>query len=338
MAQSPEYTHCVECLRKLESQLLLDPFSPGSAALISEYASMVRLMVVCVTQLNRGLQLAWQRGSDIKITRERGLTLSADTTSQVAEIIKAVDFISTLQRRFKAAQGQKHAEFRAHLKEMQSEGCENYRKKVAEMAGSNTTTRKGDDSGRATAQPESKKHQLLSTNKKITSSLTRTNHMLRSSVLRSELNVSELQEQTASLHKLNDRFDSLSGVLTASSQIVRVIQDASGRERRQIYSGLAFLGLCISWVLWRRVFKMPVKLLLWVWFRFFRSILSFFGAVPTATVGMGLESTAKITDVLATATDSPTAASHVLTQPTESMLTIVEDAVDEAFSRIRDEL
>ncbi|SCU79052.1 LANO_0A04896g1_1 [Lachancea nothofagi CBS 11611] len=337
MLHNAEYADCKSNMDKLETQLLMDPFSANAATLISEYAVLVRVMVVCVTQFHRGLRLTWFKGGELKIDRQSGFPFAKEAADQVADVVRAVDFITTLEKRFKKAQTQMHSEFRAHLKDLQVEGYDKYRREVMEIHDRSTIPTDGETSSHHDAtSPESKKHAVLSTNRKITSSLVRTSHMLRSSVLQSELNISELQDQTSSLNKLNDRFDSLTGVLTTSSKIVKVIQNSSGQERRQIYSGLSFLILCISWVLWRRVFKMPVKLALWIWFRFFRSILAFFGAIPKVQVGIGLQSTSSLmaSSVIGTvATPSST-----LTETVESMVTMVEDAVDDAFSRIRDEL
>ncbi|CEP61260.1 Sec20p LALA0_S02e10396g [Lachancea lanzarotensis] len=336
MHPDSELTACSAAMHILEAQMMENPFSSDAARLISEYAGMIRLLVVSVSQLHRGLRLSWRRGSALKMELERDFTASPLAAEHIAEVIRAIDLITALEKRYRKEQTQNQAEFRSHLRDLQKEG---YKKFEQDVTGHNHQVQT--DTAAETVpvvEPENKKHKLLSTNRKITSSLVRTSHMLRSSVLQSELNVSELQEQTASLHKLNDRFDSLSGILTTSSKVVRVIQNSSGQEKRQIYSGLSFLALCIGWVLWRRVFKMPVKLALWLWFRFFRSILTFAGAVPKIEVGFGPISVANTIATLATATDVVQKAIETTQGASDTMAAMVGDAVDDAFSRIRDEL
>ncbi|SCU94134.1 LAME_0F06260g1_1 [Lachancea meyersii CBS 8951] len=363
MRQDCDYTRCLDGLRELEAQLLADPFSGKSAAMISDYASLIRLLVVIVAQQHRGLRLSWRKGSALKINSEQDFSPSKNATDQIAEVVKSIDFVTELEKRFKRAQTQSQVDFRLRLKDLQIEAYEKYRQELKvhdddkkdgdDVDGDKNvtgvaTTASGEVSKNSIAQPEDKKHRLLSTNKKITSSLVRTSHMLRSSVLQSELNVSEIQEQTASLYRLNDRFDSLSGVLNTSSKVVNVIQNASGQEKRQVYSGLSFLALCISWVLWRRVFKLPVKLMLWLWFRFFRSILALLGAVPKVEVGFEPDSTAALltatttgttpTVSLATVSDAVLETVKNMEDPSSSLVTMVGDVVDDAFSRLRDEL
>lgn len=232
-----------------------------------------------------------------------------------------------LERRYKEAQVKAHDEFRVRFKELQIEKFERYQDEVVNERKKSGVSRNSDE-----VKAKSKKQQLLSTNKKITSTLMRTSQLVQTSVLQSELNLGELQEQTRSLNKLNDRFESLSGVLNTSSKVVKIINESSGRERRQIYTGLAFLGLCISWVLWRRIFKMPVKLMLWVWFRFFRSILGVLGVVPKVHVGTSVVPGTVISSVVSA---TPT---KIIEEATGAMQTMVEEALDDVFARLKDEL
>ncbi|CUS21656.1 LAQU0S03e07668g1_1 [Lachancea quebecensis] len=336
MIQDSEFDSYVSKLQLLEGQLLSDPYSAPAMELLSQYAEMVRVLIVCATQRHRGLRINWRGFNDLKV--ECGTAGSSEETAEhVAQIVQAVDFIVALEKRYKAAQVEANDEFGARLKELRAERYAKYREQVADQQGRAEQQSQGEGAG----QPVSKKQQLLTTNKKITSTLMRTSHLLQSSVMQSELNLGELQEQTRSMHKLNDRFDSLSGVLHTSSKIVKIINDSSGRERRQIYTGLSFLGLCIAWVLWRRIFKLPVKLALWMWFRFSRAVLASLGALPKAKVAvpMVLNTVAPTLASTATSAFSTLSAQTTATeQAAASMESLVQDAVDGAFARIRDEL
>lgn len=339
MIQDSEFDGYVSKLQQLEAQLLSDPYSAAAVEVLSQYAEMVRVLIVCATQRHRGLRISWKRFNDLKIEGGAGKD-DEEAVEHVAQIVQAVDFVVALEKRHKAAQVEANDEFGARLKELRAERYAKYREQVAEQQG--RAEQQSQEEG--TGQPVSKKQQLLTTNKKITSTLMRTSHLLQSSVMQSELNLGELQEQTRSMHKLNDRFDSLSGVLHTSSKIVKIINDSSGRERRQIYTGLSFLGLCIAWVLWRRIFKLPVKLALWMWFRFSRALLASLGALPKTkvpapmvlnTVAPAIASTATNALSAVSAESAQTAATE---QATASMESLVQDAVDGAFARIRDEL
>lgn len=321
-----EFEDCMIQLREIEAKILQEPYSGTAVDLISQYRELILVSIVCITQLNRKLCITWKRSGGLKI-ENGGQKQDKETVAQIAEVVRAVDFIEVLERRYKEAQVKAHDEFRVRFKELQIEKFERYQDEVVNERKKSGVSRNSDE-----VKAKSKKQQLLSTNKKITSTLMRTSQLVQTSVLQSELNLGELQEQTRSLNKLNDRFESLSGVLNTSSKVVKIINESSGRERRQIYTGLAFLGLCISWVLWRRIFKMPVKLMLWVWFRFFRSILGVLGVVPKVHVGTSVVPGTVISSVVSA---TPT---KIIEEATGAMQTMVEEALDDVFARLKDEL
>lgn len=128
--------------------------------------------------------------------------------------------------------------------------------------------------------------QILSQNKNITSTLKLTKQLMTMSVMQTELNIDGLDQQSKDLNKLNDKLVDLQGVLMKSKEIVKFIEKQDKRDRRRIYFSIGFLLVCCAWVLWRRVLKMPVKILIW-------SLLKFFGAVnwvvykyPSDTLGI----------------------------------------------------
>ncbi|AEY98028.1 FAFR344Cp [Eremothecium gossypii FDAG1] len=172
---------------------------------------------------------------------------------------------------------------------------------------------------RAPRAPVTAKDRLLATNKAITSNLIRSNHVLQSSVLQSELNMDELAQQTASLAGLGRRFDQLGLVLHRSAAIVRSIEASSGKEKQRVYLALSFLGACIAWVVWRRLLRGPLRLLLWLWFHTFRRALGLLGLLPRS---------------------APTAAPalHAALPPPPTSSAALAHAVDSAFTRIMDEL
>lgn len=112
--------------------------------------------------------------------------------------------------------------------------------------------------------------QVLTQNQNITSSLKLTKQLMTMSVMQTELNIDNLVQQSRDLNKLNDKLVDLESVLLKSRQIVKFIEKQDKHDKRRIYASIGFLLLCSAWVLWRRVFKLPVKILLW-------SLLKFFG-------------------------------------------------------------
>lgn len=111
--------------------------------------------------------------------------------------------------------------------------------------------------------------QVLIQNKNITSTLKMTKQLMTMSVMQTELNIDGLDQQSKDLNTLNDKLVDLQGVLIKSRQIVKFIEKQDKRDRRRIYCSIGFLLVCCAWVLWRRVLKMPVKILMWSFLKFF---------------------------------------------------------------------
>lgn len=340
MVPETQFNECTRELARVEAQLLTDPTAASVAETIARYAQLVRQLCVCVAQLHRGVRVTWGSTRDFHVNvtcARQQIAKDGDhvLARHVAALARHADFIRVYEGRYKQAQLEAHRAFRAGLKELQRERFEAY---VAAAPAAAAAAAANGFTARAPApQPASTRDKLLATNRKITSNLVRSNHVLQSSVLQSELNLSELQVQTDSLHRLNERFDALSGVLDTSSKMIRVIQHASSREKRNIYVSLGFLAACVAWVLWRRVFKAPVKLALWLWFRFFRAVLVALGAVPGVTTAAVDTVGTTLARVVAPTVSTPTVslASAASLAPADRA---VENAVDGVFSRLLDEL
>lgn len=118
--------------------------------------------------------------------------------------------------------------------------------------------------------------QILTQNKNITSSLQLTKQLMTMSVMQTELNIESIDQQSKDLSQLNDKLMDLEGVLTRSRQIVKFIEKQDKRDKKRIYLSIGFLLCCCAWVIWRRVLKTPVRLLMW-------SFLQFFGVLNWAT-------------------------------------------------------
>ncbi|SGZ52631.1 CIC11C00000001112 [Sungouiella intermedia] len=132
--------------------------------------------------------------------------------------------------------------------------------------------------------------QILTQNQNITSSLKLTKQLMTMSVMQTELNIDGLDQQSKDLNKLNDKLVNLEGVLLKSKQIVKFIEKQDKRDKRRIYLSIGFLLICCAWVLWRRVLKMPVKILLWSLLKFFGVLNWIYSKYPSDKLGIQVTS------------------------------------------------
>ncbi|KAG7870214.1 hypothetical protein KL918_000418 [Ogataea parapolymorpha] len=87
-----------------------------------------------------------------------------------------------------------------------------------------------------------KEEQLLNKNSLLTSKLQSVNQLLQSSLLASEMNISDLAHSTNSLTTLSNKYSYFTDVLVRSNKLVRTINESSSKERKQIYSSLKKLS------------------------------------------------------------------------------------------------
>lgn len=141
--------------------------------------------------------------------------------------------------------------------------------KVEEKEGTKEDLFAGRSQGNAEASEKSVQDQILTHNKNITSSLQLTKQLMSMSVMQTELNIDTIVQQSKDLGNLNDKLMDLEGVLTKSKEIVRFIERQDKRDKKRIYMSILFLLCCSAWVIWRRILKTPVRILLWTLFKFF---------------------------------------------------------------------
>ncbi|CDO95389.1 unnamed protein product [Kluyveromyces dobzhanskii CBS 2104] len=193
------------------------------------------------------------------------------------------------------------------------------------------------------------KGKTLQVNKKITSNLLRTNQILRSSVLQSELNIDELSQQTDTLMVVNDKFDRFKAMSQASTKLIKAINNSSYQEKQKVYAAIAFFAGCIAWVLWRRIFKYPVKLAFWLVFKLFKSFLYTVGLVKGSVSTNAPEHTSfsstlsSITETVVDHVSSSTVSAENLNLTsvieTELFSTLnVTKAIGDSFDKLMDEL
>lgn len=145
---------------------------------------------------------------------------------------------------------------------------------------------------------------ILTQNKNITLTLQTTKQLMTMSVMQTELNIDTLDQQTRDLSSLNDKLVDMSTVLDRLRQIVRFIEKQDKSDRRRIYTAMGFLALCSLRIVWRRILKMPVRILVW-------TLLRTFGVVSWLTsMGVG-KGHAGVTQVGVSHTGVIETASHI---------------------------
>lgn len=174
---------------------------------------------------------------------------------------------------------------------------------------------------------QSTRDKLLNKTQQLTNSLIKSNTLLQSSILQSDLNLDDLKQQTQSLNQIQDKYSQLETIFNKTNELVKSLEMASNQEKRDVYISLGVLALAISWVIWRRIFKGPTKLFLWLLFKFFKGILVSIGVVQRITIN-----NSNSNNNIPTISNTITTGSSITTAT--DITASLEQAVDDAFSRI----
>lgn len=147
---------------------------------------------------------------------------------------------------------------------------------------------------------------LLRQNTLLTDKLQNVNALMKSSLLAGEMNLNELEISTSSLADLSNSYAFFGDVLNRTNSLVKSINKASKNERAMIYRSLYFFVSVCCWILWRRIFKRPVLLLLWVVLSPLKLLLwTRAGNTPAPAISSSIEilSSQNIATALSTVTD-----------------------------------
>lgn len=146
----------------------------------------------------------------------------------------------------------------------------------------------------------------------ITQTLRRVHQMATTEVAKSHLNIEELEYSTKQLNELDERYTAVSVLLAGSSKLVRHLEQADKKDRQYMIMALSFLALTFCWVVWRRVLKGPVMLILWSLAKVL-GLAKFFGRIvninPTSNNNYAyetLEAMSTIAETLETITETAT--------------------------------
>ncbi|QLL32980.1 hypothetical protein HG536_0D05020 [Torulaspora globosa] len=297
-----------------------------AADMMLEYESLIRTVQVCLNNSHRGLRVTWRRGTATdsydSLEMEHNGEIEKSTKSKMVEdlefLLRCIDWLFEYRQNYSVALKEAHAALTEQDHAKRGESIEANAVHFDKSASSSSENEVPLDSHRGATT----KDRLLNKTKQVSANLIRGNQVLQSAVLQSDLNLDELREQTNSLTQVNDKYIQLETVFVKTAQLVKVLDKASHQEKRDVYLALAFASLCVAWVLWRRIFKIPVKLFFWLAFRFFKGILVTFGLVRKLPIKPH-----KVTT-------PPVAFLGTAASTTSTTIESIEQAVDEAISRI----
>ncbi|CCE66268.1 hypothetical protein TPHA_0P01100 [Tetrapisispora phaffii CBS 4417] len=318
--------------------------------IIINYESKLKELIVSLNNEYRGFKINWQKSmtydypDELTIVQFNEEYMTGKTKLELQNIIDNlvcnVDWFSEYKKDFKETIKQmndKNASeidekreriIKSHLIESQNDNLTNN-----EVNDANTDSRAKmswtfEDKG------VTSKSKLLNTTKKLTNNLIKGNQILQSSVLQSDLNLDELRQQTSSMQIMNDKYLQFEIVFNKTSQLVRRLEKASQQEKRDVYLSLGFLAMCIFWILWRRVFKVPVKIGLWIVFKFFKYILVSIGFVKKVsnTINSDIISDEIINTIASTIVS--TTVSNITGTISSDIENNIEQVVDAAMDRI----
>ncbi|CCF56252.1 hypothetical protein KAFR_0A08180 [Kazachstania africana CBS 2517] len=228
--------------------------------LIISFESLIRSSVVAINQSHRNLQLKLTH-NDTQLHVEKDGTVDDSISQDITRLIKFISFKTEFVKNFHETILQENYNSKySKIDRLRNE-------KMASFTKPHTIVES------TTVKPTSTKDKLLKTNKKLTGNLIKSNQYLQSSILQSDLNLDELKQQTLSLNIVNNKYEQFGTIVDKTTSIINQLNKSSNQEKRNVYLSLAFLCCCCSWVLWRRILKIPTKLFIWLLFKFFKSIL-----------------------------------------------------------------
>ncbi|CCH59647.1 hypothetical protein TBLA_0B08320 [Henningerozyma blattae CBS 6284] len=253
---------------------------------IFDIESLIEYQVAFVSKKYSGLKLKIKHSEDCHVCDELEINTSKmnifDNESQqqlmaeLEEILEMIGWIYEFKKQWKQIVNDNEYRRQELKKKTRRETIET---EVDKVTTSSSDEREVHSYAFPKTKTETSKAQLLKTTKKLTNSLMRGNQILETGILQSDLNLDELRSQTHSITIMNEKYQQFETIFKKTNQLVKSLERASQQEKRDVYLSLAFLIMCISWVLWRRIFKLPVKLALWMLFQFFKGILLTMGLV-----------------------------------------------------------
>ncbi|QPG76122.1 hypothetical protein FOA43_003508 [Brettanomyces nanus] len=115
--------------------------------------------------------------------------------------------------------------------------------------------------------------QIFEKNKQITDKLENITTIMHGNLIAGESNLQDLGASTSVLTDLANKYGYFADILLKTNGLVKMVNESSNAERRQIYRSLYFFIFVCAYILYKRIFKRPIKLFLWLLYSFFRYTL-----------------------------------------------------------------
>jgi protein transport protein SEC20 len=104
---------------------------------------------------------------------------------------------------------------------------------------------------------------VVSKSEEVTTALREMHRLAQAEALKSHLTVDELEYSSHSLRELEHKYGAYDVVLHGARRMVKHIQEADAADRRNMILSLTFLATVVAWIIWRRIVRRPVMLILW---------------------------------------------------------------------------
>ncbi|CAI1862850.1 hypothetical protein SEUBUCD646_0B05950 [Saccharomyces eubayanus] len=314
------------------------------ASKLLDFESILRCSIVEMTYTYPGLKLQWEKSSRydqcdklniVKLDKQMVAELYAQLMEELDSVLQFIDWFYCYRLKVKEILRQHHRRDLAWNDEERDQAIRSHAVDYEKMhQGSDREASSLTTPASMSMENASTKDKLLSKTKLLTNNLVRGNQILQSGILQSDLNLDELRAQTHSLMQVDDKYTQFETVFKKTADLVKVLENASHQEKRDVYLSLGFLVCCVSWVLWRRIFKLPVKVGLWLLFKFFKGILMTLGLVKGYTASSSSPQVPSL--VLNAPFLATTSSTSTLVEPSasEPVVSNIQRAVDEAMDRI----
>lgn len=104
---------------------------------------------------------------------------------------------------------------------------------------------------------------LLQSASDVTLALKRTHALLEQELEKSTLSLETLDHSSQTLRQLEHKYGAFDVLLRGSKRLINELEQADKWDRWMIYGGLAIFGLTCLWIIYKRILRGPLGLIIW---------------------------------------------------------------------------
>ena len=97
----------------------------------------------------------------------------------------------------------------------------------------------------------------------VTLALKRTHALLEQELEKSNISLETLEHSSQTLRQLEHRYSAFDVLLRGSKRLILELERADKWDRYMIYGGLAIFGLTCLWIVYKRILRGPLGLIIW---------------------------------------------------------------------------